>query len=953
MSFLRVRRLISAVLYSANHIKMSEFEAPKQIHCKGMISKNLKLFRRPTATMSFFGIALVVLALGAESLAQQTGTNTGNDGSSSSGVSSETTLRQLPRRGSSLGEERTQTTGPSADEIIRVLMAEPSLVAEVKTQVIEELARRGLRVTEDQLTDDRLFSQIRANSEVRNAVGSVLTARGYFPDSADQAEKSRFEPPREELVVEPVRPVRPRGGKDGAAQRSGAPQATSRPNPYRGVPSLDELYKQYSAKSGDLERFGSTFFSNKSAVTERSVMDIPLGSSYILGPGDELSLNLSGAISSRMNRTVDREGRISLPEAGTLLVAGRTLADAQLAIQEELRKQYKDIVVDVSMNRLRRVRVYVVGDVVMPGAYDISALSTPLTALLLAGGPSPAGSMRSVSVFRDKKHYRDIDLYELMLKGVRSGEDALQSGDSLLVKPAGREVAVAGMVRRPAIYELTTEKTLSQVLALAGGVLVSGELSNVKVERTEAHRGRVMINVNLQQGVGPEALSDFLVQDGDRITIAPILPYKNQVVFLQGHVFRPGEFPFREGMTVLDLVQDFQNMLPEPADRAEVVRLQAPDYRPSVLGFDLREVLEKRQPPVKLEPFDTVRVFGRYEADAPRVSIYGEVLRPGEYPLSDKMTAGDLVRLAGGFRRSAYRKSADLSSYTIEQGDRVVLDHREVDLERALAGEEDTDIRLKAGDVLTVRQLGQWSEIGGSISISGAVLYPGRYGIQQGEKLSSVLRRAGGFLQEAYPRAAVLERSQVRDIAARSKEQLIQRLESQVLDAGAAGTQSAQQRKSLIDRLRGTAPSGRLVISITPQMSEWENTAADIEVRPGDTLVIPKQPNFVVVDGQVYSASALTFEPGKSAGWYLRQAGGPTRSANRKDIFIVRANGSVIGRDSGSWWSGGVLSVKLNPGDTVVVPEKIVGGTTFWQGLVQSAQVISAIAIAAGVATNF
>jgi protein involved in polysaccharide export with SLBB domain len=689
-------------------------------------------------------------------------------------------------------------------------------------------------------------------------------------------------------------------------------------------------------------------------------MELPLGTDYVVGPGDMLEVNIYGGYSAKLVRPIDHEGRLALPEVSSVLVGGMTLGEAQAAVKKALSRQFRDVGVDVSINRLRRVRVYVVGDVKRPGGYDVSPLSTPLTALLAAGGPSDSGSYRLLSHFRGKKRLADIDLYEWMLKGMQSSGGQLQSGDSILVPPVGPQVGVAGMVKRPALYELSKkEETMADVIELAGGILVAGAVSDIKVERVEAHQRRVMMSLRLDPNdklATQAGMAKFIVSDGDRITISPILPYSDKVVFLQGHVFRPGSFPYWEGMTVRDLVQSYQNLLPEPAEHVEVVRLKAPDYRPSVMGISLTQVLGANAQPIGLEPFDTVRIFGRYESDAPTVSIYGQVMRPGEYPLSEGMTAADLVKLSGGFKRSAYMKLADLSSYNAQNGERVVLDHREVEIQKALSGEADTDVRLKPGDVLTIRQLAQWSEIGGSINVAGAVLYPGRYGIQQGEKLSSVLRRAGGFSSDSYPMGAVLERTQVKEIASRSRDQLVQRLESQAFDKNNTAdtqVQASQQRQRLIERLKQASPSGRLVIQIDPDITAWENTPTDIEVRPGDTLFIPKQPNFVLVDGQVYSPSAITFSPGKSASWYLKQAGGPTEFANRKDVFVVRANGSVIGRDSGSWWTGGILNTKMNAGDTLVVPEKIVTGSTFWKDLAQSAQVVSAVAIAARVATSF
>jgi len=348
----------------------------------------------------------------------------------------------------------------------------------------------------------------------------------------------------------------------------------------------------------------------------------------VLGPGDDLMVEYWGSSSQRVQLTVNREGRVLLPEAGALMVAGHTLADAQDLIRKSLMHQLKGISVDVSLAKLRRVRIFVVGDVKNPGAYDISSLSTPLSALLLAGGPTDAGSLRTVKHFRRRQLVEEVDLYDLMLKGLSSSENLLQSGDSILVPPAGAQVTVAGMVRRPAIYELRNEQTLDQVLDLAGGVTVSGELGRIRVERIEAHERREMLSVSFPGGSDAKTMEDgfrrFSVKDGDAVTISSILPYSNQAVYLQGHVFRPGKYAYKEGIKVTDLIGSFADLLPEPADRAEIVRLHPPDYSPLVIGFNLRDIFEKRAEAPVLQMFDTLRVFGRYEADAPKVSIYGE-----------------------------------------------------------------------------------------------------------------------------------------------------------------------------------------------------------------------------------------------------------------------------------------------------------------------------------------
>jgi protein involved in polysaccharide export with SLBB domain len=249
------------------------------------------------------------------------------------------------------------------------------------------------------------------------------------------------------------------------------------------------------------------------------------------------------------------------------------------------------------------------------------------------------------------------------------------------------------------------------------------------------------------------------------------------------------------------------------------------------------------------------------------------------------------------------------------------------------------DLLLKPGDVLSIHQITDWTDIGESVTIMGEVRYPGNYGFKDGERLSSVLRRAGGLLPTAYPRGAVLVREQVKKLEESSRDQLIREIETSSAEArlspklsgsNSAGALQAinQQQSQVIADLKSHPPTGRMVIHITSDIDRWANTPADIELRRGDVLTIPKTPGFVLVTGQVYNATALAFTPGKTAAWYLARAGGCNAVANRKDVFVIRANGSVVGRKSGGslFAGGGVLSTKLNPGDVVVVPQKIIGG---------------------------
>ena len=836
-----------------------------------------------------------------------------------------------------------------------------------------------------------------------------------------------------------------------AKNRDANPETMARkPNPYADIPSLYDLYVQAPARDLPPQRFGTDVFKDGLRDPRSIPMDLPVGPDYVVGPGDSLSIDLWGGVSAKLTRVVDRQGRVTLPEAGPVLVSGYSLGEVQQVVQKAIGTQYRDTSADVSVARLRTVRIYVVGEVEQPGAYDISSLSTALNALVAAGGATRQGSLRALRHMRGKQELEDIDTYDLLLRGVSPDARKLENGDTLLVPPVGPQVTVTGMVRRPAIYELHGEQTVAEVLNLAGGILPAAALRHVEVQRLEAHEKRTMLSLDLSpEDSSSTKLASFRLQDGDEIHIFPIATYNQDTIYLQGHVLRPGRYSYHEGMKLTDLITGYKDVLPEPAAHyGEIIRLNPPDFRPSVVSFDLAAAMKDAAAAPELKPLDTVRIFSRFDFEpAPTVSvagevrspgtfrtsgqaslrdavylaggltpdaaldtaqlfrinadgtsrifsvslgdalagdpesnillqprdrllihkntsrvepstveIQGEVAKPGRYPYTGNMHAEDLIRAAGGLKLSADTQTADLTRYAASGG---TPEQIQISLASIGNGNASENVPLRRGDVLAIRQLSGWRDVGASVRVSGEVNHPSTFGIQPGERLSSVLQRAGGYTAQAYPYGAVLMRREVRELQGKSQQEMIVRIKAErdqikALPDGDTEAKNAKmnalaQTDTRLSELSANAPIGRVVIHIQKDIKEWKNTVADISLRDGDELVIPKKANVVMVNGQVFNPTAIGAEPGRSAKWYLSQAGGLTPLADKKAVFVIRADGSVIAakNNNDGWWAGNPLNAALRPGDTVVVPERTpkIGGPN-WQLIMQSAQLASSVALA-------
>ncbi len=754
-------------------------------------------------------------------------------------------------------------------------------------------------------------------------------------------------------------------------------EVTAVPKPMEALKStIESIFSEELSQtiSKDLEQFGYNLF--RGAVsTFAPVTDVPVGPDYVMGPGDRFDVTLWGRIEGSYAAEVDRNGEITLPKVGALKVWGLTFSELKEYLLSEFSKHYKGFYMNVVMGKLRTIRVYAVGEVATPGSYTLSSLSTVYNALFAAGGPSKRGTLRNIQLIRNGKILRSIDLYDFLLKGDKSQDERLQSGDTIFVPIIGPVVGIAGNVMRPAIYEIKNTLTLRELFDLAGGVTSLGYLHRVQIERTVAHEKRIVEDFDLtgyaNQGDFPAIKANL--KDRDLVKVFPILPTTQDIVYLEGHVKRSGGYEFKEGMRLLDLIPSFDELLPEPyLDYADIRRLVPPDFHPETIPFHLGRLLTgDSSQNIELTEQDTVTVYPRDTLrEAPRVTISGEVQRSGKYRLLDNMKVKDLIYNAGNLKRSAYLPEAKITRLVkTEEGveSKIIT----INPGEALKENPEHNILLREDDYIFIRQIPEWYT-DQTASMEGEVRFPGVYSFSKGETLSSVLERAGGYTERAYLKGAVFTRESARRKQEERLRGYIDRLEEDILrsqvqvaeatvsDAEAKSLEQSMLVKRELLRKTGEArATGRVVIVLEP-LDTLRGSKYDLELEDGDTLSIPPVPGVVNVLGSVYNQTSIIYTKDKTVDFYLNKVGGPTPDAEEGEIYLVKADGSVISKtqkgafriawdqDENRWVSGGFMATRVEPGDTILVPSKV---TRFvWKReLMDWTTILYQIAVTAGV----
>jgi protein involved in polysaccharide export with SLBB domain len=498
---------------------------------------------------------------------------------------------------------------------------------------------------------------------------------------------------------------------------------------------------------------------------------------------------------------------------------------------------------------------------------------------------------------------------------------------------------------------------------MAGGLSPSAYRRRVQVERLEGNLARTVVDLNLEEI--EKSLSSFALQDGDILRVLPVLEEEENVVQVEGNVQRPGKYEWKQGLTVGSLIPDEKFFLPETfLDYALITRLVGPERRKEVIPVDLRRIVIERDAAsdVPLMPMDTLMVWSKSAfREIPTATVGGEVREPGENEIHPGMRVLDLVMMGGGLTRNAWLGEAELSRFD-EQKNTVI---HKIDLAKAMKGDESHNLLIQDRDLLMIRPVPDLEGVR-YITLSGEVLAPGVYAARKGERLSSILERAGGFTKEAFPKGAVFTRVSVQErqqeLITRTVEQLEQEVARTAAKGGAtaldvedvaAQKQILEARKLLLDRLKRVRAQGRVVIRLA-EFDKLKSSESDLLVEHGDKLEVPRQAEVVNVMGRVYNSTGVVYNPtNDTAGYYLRKVGGPTEDADEKHIFVVKADGSVMTKDTvgeGLWFFGGgdFLNTKVEPGDAIVVPEKLVYAR-FMKDFKDITQILYQIAVTAGV----
>ena len=752
--------------------------------------------------------------------------------------------------------------------------------------------------------------------------------------------------------------------------------------------------ERFKPKTEELKPYGYELFAGE-PTTFMPSENAAVPDTYIVGPGDQLKINFYGKESDSFDVTIDREGRISIPDLSPVEVAGLTFAEIKELIKVKVEQEVIGVKAFVSLGQLRSMRILVLGEAYKPGSYSVSSLTTVSHALFVSGGVSEIASLRNIQVKRAGKTVANFDLYDLLINGDSSNDIVLKPGDVVFVPPVGAQVTVEGLVKRPAIFELKKGETAKQLLTMAGGLKPGAYAKNAVVERFNFDRKEVL-SVDFTK---PQI--NYIPQDGDRVRFNSVSSQYQNSISLIGAVVRPGNYQWHQGKRISDVLKSVRGDLLPQADLSYglVIReiningdieahqfdvaqaiiknpennlaLKANDKIIVFSRFEEKEAeksalanmalsQEQQEQQLKAEQWhkyqqkefekyigltlnntilesesesDTYALFSRHnllasflaklkqqatiEQAVQVVEISGNVTFPGVYPLVVGGEVRDLVTAAGGLLESAYVKQAEITR--IVASDSSKIEHLRLNLESAMRGDLQSNIKLQSKDSINVFAIPNWQE-NVKVELKGELRFPGTYTIRRGETLTELLERAGGFSDFAEQKAAIFTRASIKE----QEQQQLARLSTELRrdiasksfqNSVSSNSLSYDEMNKLLNDLANVEAVGRLVIDLPLIVENKQN----LVLQDGDVLYVPSKRDSISVIGEVNYSTSHLYKTGVSVDDYIALSGGLKERANEDSIYIIKANGSVKIPNKAGWFAVN-NSEQLEPGDTIVIP---------------------------------
>jgi polysaccharide biosynthesis/export protein len=618
-----------------------------------------------------------------------------------------------------------------------------------------------------------------------------------------------------------------------------------------------------------LPLYGYNLF-QRAPSTFAPVENIPVTPDYVIGPGDELFIRAWGQIDVDYRATVDRNGMINIPRVGSIPVAGVLYRDLTTHVKTAVSRNFRNFELLVTMGQLRSVQIFVVGQARQPGAYTVSSLATLVNAIFAAGGPSSRGSMRSIQLKRGNQVVTEFDIYDLLLRGDKSKDAAILPGDVIYFPPIGPLAAISGGVKNPAIFELKGPTAVTQLLDYAGGLTTTAQTRRASIERIENREARVVDQFALDLGGLART-----IKDGDLLSVYTISARFENAITLRGNVAAPLRYPFREGMRIRDLIPEKEALI-------------TADY------------YQRKNLTARVQALQQGQLTSSVRALADEINW--------DYAVIERQDPSDL--------------STTLVPFNLGK---VVLE-----------GDSSNNLVLKPGDVVTVFSKNDVNAPAGRRSVvvrlEGEFNFAGVYQAQPGETVRQLVMRVGGVTPKAYIFGTEVNRDSTRKQQEERLKESIDRLEQDVQRAAVTRSQGAiaaedasavkvetEAMRVLITRLRTLRPTGRIVLEMPENASIAD--LPEIALEDGDRVFIPQQPAMVSVFGTVYNEAAFVHKAEKSVGDYLAQAGGARKEADKRGIYLLRADGSVISARQSGFFVSSLNSVRPMPGDAIVVPE--------------------------------